>query len=91
MGYEYRVFIDSPEGNTDATHYSDEKLYEGAIFRLNKPGTKIHGKPVIVHRRQPPRFQVPGNRVGAYRRRLAEGRLWAAPPSLGLLAARRSP
>jgi hypothetical protein len=43
MGYEYRVFIDSPEGDTDATHYSDEKLYEGAIFRLNKPGTKSMG------------------------------------------------
>jgi hypothetical protein len=39
MGYEYRVFIDSPEGDTDATHYSDEKLYEGAIFRAHKPGT----------------------------------------------------
>ena len=50
MGYEYRVFIDSPEGDTDATHYSDEKLYEGAIFRVNKPGTEVHGKPVLVHR-----------------------------------------
>ena len=50
MGYEYRVFIDSPKGGTDAKHYSDEKLDEGAIFRVNKPGTEIHGKPVLVHR-----------------------------------------
>src|SRR5829696_1746042 len=50
MGYEYRVFIDSPNGDTDAKHYADEKLYEGAIFRVNKPGTEIHGKPVLVHR-----------------------------------------
>ena len=35
---------------TDAKHYSDEKLGEGAIFRVNKPGTEIHGKPVLVHR-----------------------------------------
>jgi hypothetical protein len=61
MGYEYRVFIDSPEGDTDATHYSDEKLYEGAIFRVNKPGTEVHGKPVLVHRVDShPRFQSVG-------------------------------
>jgi hypothetical protein len=50
MGYEYRVFIEMPWGDTDAMHYSDEKLYEGAIFRVNKPGSEIHGQPVIVYR-----------------------------------------
>ena len=50
MGWEYRVFIESPEGDTDAMHYLDEKLYEGAIFRVNKPGADIHGKPVLVYR-----------------------------------------
>ena len=60
MGYEYRVFIDSPEGDTDATHYSDE-VYEGAIFRVNKPRTRIHGKPVLVHRdNSHPRFHPVG-------------------------------
>jgi hypothetical protein len=50
MGYEYRVFIETPAGDTDAMHYSQEKLYEGAIFRVNKPETAIHGQPVLVHR-----------------------------------------
>jgi hypothetical protein len=48
--YEYRVFIESPEGDTDAIHYADEKLFVGAIFRVNKPESQLHGKPVCVYR-----------------------------------------
>jgi hypothetical protein len=50
VGYEYRVFIDSAEGDTDAKHYTDEKLYQGAIFRVNKPEAELHGKAVLVYR-----------------------------------------
>ena len=50
MAWEYRVFIESPTGDTDAMHYSDEKLYEGAIFRVYKPDSEVDGKPVIVYR-----------------------------------------
>ena len=50
VSHEYRVFIEAPNGDTDAMHYSDEELYEGAIFRVNKPGSEIHGRPVIVYR-----------------------------------------
>ena len=49
MVYAYRVFIELSNTETDAMHYSDEKLYEGAIFRVNKPGKHIHGTPVIVY------------------------------------------
>jgi hypothetical protein len=45
--YSYRVFIETEDANTDAMHYASEKLYEGAIFRVNKPETYIHGRPVI--------------------------------------------
>jgi hypothetical protein len=48
--YAYRVFIELVNADTDAMHYADEKLYKGAIFRVNKPGTDINGRPVIVHR-----------------------------------------
>jgi hypothetical protein len=48
MVYEYRVFIDRGNAETDAMHYSDEKLYEGAIFLVNKPGGDIHRTPVLV-------------------------------------------
>jgi hypothetical protein len=50
MPYEYRVFIELPSADTDAMHYSGEKLYEGAIFRVNKPGVAIDGVPVVVYR-----------------------------------------
>ena len=50
MTYAYRVFIETEDANTDVMHYASEKLYEGAIFRVNKPGMPIHGRPVIIHR-----------------------------------------
>jgi hypothetical protein len=48
--YEYRVFIAHSSAETDAVHVSDEKLYEGAIFRVSKPGQEVHGVPVVVYR-----------------------------------------
>ncbi len=50
MVYGYRVFIDRGNAETDAPHLASEKLYEGAIFRVNKPGGDIDGTPVIVYR-----------------------------------------
>lgn len=50
MTYAYRVFIEFSNSDTDAMHYSGERLYEGAVFRVNKPGTLNHGTPVIVRR-----------------------------------------
>jgi hypothetical protein len=47
--YTYRVFIEADDANTDAMHYASEKVYEGAIFRVNKPGTLIHGRQVIIY------------------------------------------
>lgn len=49
MTYTYRVFIEADDANTDAMHYASEKVYEGAIFRVNKPGTLIHGRQVIIY------------------------------------------
>jgi hypothetical protein len=50
MPYEYRVFIEGRSSETDAMHFSSEKLYEGAIFRVNKPGADLDGVPVLVYR-----------------------------------------
>ena len=50
MTYTYRVFIETEDANTDAMHYASEKLYEGAIFRVNKLGKHIHGTSVVVRR-----------------------------------------
>jgi hypothetical protein len=50
MIYEYRVLIELLNGDTDAMHFSSEKLYPGAIFRVHKPGTHINGTPVIVRK-----------------------------------------
>ena len=43
MGYEYRVFIDSPKGGTDAKHYSDEKLGEERSFASTSLAPKSMG------------------------------------------------
>jgi hypothetical protein len=47
--YTYRVFIEADDANTDAMHYASERVYEGAIFRVSKPGTLIHGRQVIIY------------------------------------------
>jgi hypothetical protein len=48
--YAYRVFVELVNADSDVMHFSHEKLYEGAIFRVNKPGTHLNGRPVIVYR-----------------------------------------
>jgi hypothetical protein len=50
MVYEYRVFIERGNSETDVSHFSNEKLWEGAVFRVNKPGTELHGVAVLVER-----------------------------------------
>src|SRR5215216_5011570 len=48
--YEYRVFIERGNGETDVSHFCDEKLWEGAVFRANKPGSEFLGLSVLVQR-----------------------------------------
>jgi hypothetical protein len=48
--YEYRVFLDVANGETDVLHFSDEKLWPGAVFRANKPGSELHGVSILVER-----------------------------------------
>jgi hypothetical protein len=48
--HEYHVYIETFNANTDAWHIADERLYEGAIFRVYKPDTHINGTPVIVYK-----------------------------------------
>jgi hypothetical protein len=48
--YEYRVFVATRNGETDVSHFSAEKLWPGAVFRANNPGSELHGRPVLVER-----------------------------------------
>jgi hypothetical protein len=48
--YEYRVFVRTTQGETDVSHFGDEKLWPGAVFRAHKPGTELHGVAVLVDR-----------------------------------------
>jgi hypothetical protein len=50
MVYEYRVFVDAGNCETDVSHFGDEKLWPGAVFRAHKPGTKLDGVAVSVDR-----------------------------------------
>jgi hypothetical protein len=50
MVYEYWVFVDMDNSDTDVFHFSDEKLWEGAVFRANRRGTDLDGLPVLVER-----------------------------------------
>jgi hypothetical protein len=67
MGYEYRVFIETSGGDTDAMHYSDEKLYEGAIFRVNKPGSEIQSPIMEALTRPAARSYLSGRRSASRR------------------------
>jgi hypothetical protein len=48
--YEYRVFVATGTSETHVSHYGDEKLWPGAVFRAHKPGTELHGIVVLVDR-----------------------------------------
>jgi hypothetical protein len=47
--YEYRVFVEGPE-EISVSHFSSEKLWEGATFRASKPGHDVDGKVLVVYR-----------------------------------------
>jgi hypothetical protein len=49
MTYEYRVFIEDGE-EFSITHFSSEKLWDGASFRASKPGHEVDGRMVVIHR-----------------------------------------
>jgi hypothetical protein len=48
--FEYRVFIERGGGEFVVTHYRADKLWSGATFTANKPGTALHGTSVFVER-----------------------------------------
>ena len=48
--YEYRVFIVHDGEEAIFSHFSNEKLWEGAVLRVNKPGAEIDRLSVSVHR-----------------------------------------
>jgi hypothetical protein len=50
MVYEYRVFVDAGNSETDVSHFSDEKLWPGAVFRASKPRTELDGVAIVVDR-----------------------------------------
>jgi hypothetical protein len=48
--YEYRVFIVHEGEESSFSHYSSEKLWDGAVLRVSKPGASFDGASVAVHR-----------------------------------------
>jgi hypothetical protein len=50
MVYEYRVFVATGDSETDVSHFGDERLWPGAVFRAHKPGTELDGVAVLVDR-----------------------------------------
>jgi hypothetical protein len=48
--YEYRVFIVHEGEESSFSHYSSEKLWDGAVLRVSKPGAPFDGASVAVHR-----------------------------------------
>jgi hypothetical protein len=50
MTYEYRVFIVHDGEESSFSHYSSEKLWDGAVLRVSKPGAPFDGASVTVHR-----------------------------------------
>jgi hypothetical protein len=50
MTYEYRVFIVHDGEESTFSHYSSEKLWDGAVLRVSKPGARFDGASVAVHR-----------------------------------------
>jgi hypothetical protein len=50
MVFEYRVFLLHDGEELSFTHFSDEKLWVGAVVRANKPESVLHGLKVEVER-----------------------------------------
>jgi hypothetical protein len=48
--YEYRVFIVHDGEESTFSHFSSEKLWEGAVVHVSKPGAALDGLSVAVHR-----------------------------------------
>ena len=48
--FGYRVFIERGGGEFVVMHYRADKLWPGATFTANKPGTALHGMGVVVER-----------------------------------------
>jgi hypothetical protein len=50
MTFEYRVFIVHDGEESTFSHFSSEKLWDGAALRANKPGAGFDGQIVTVYR-----------------------------------------
>jgi hypothetical protein len=48
--FEYRVIIERGGGELVVMHYRADKLWPGATFTANEPGTEHHGVGVVVER-----------------------------------------
>jgi hypothetical protein len=58
---EYRVFVDRNGGELVVMHYRADKLWSGATFTANEPGTALHGMIIVVERvASHPRDDAPG-------------------------------
>jgi hypothetical protein len=48
--YEYRIFIVHNGEELTFSHFSSEKLWDGAVLRASKPGAELDGQSVAVYR-----------------------------------------
>jgi hypothetical protein len=49
MTYAYRVFVEDANESSVA-HFASEKLWDGATFRVSKPGHELDGRAVVAYR-----------------------------------------
>jgi hypothetical protein len=49
MTYAYRVFV-ADASDSSVSHFASEKLWDGATFRVSKPGHELDGRAVVVYR-----------------------------------------
>jgi hypothetical protein len=47
--YAYRVFVDEFD-DTSVSHFTSERLWDGASFRVSKPGHELDRRTVVVYR-----------------------------------------
>jgi hypothetical protein len=50
MNFEYRIFFVHNGDERTFSHFSGERLSDGAVIRVNKPGTDLHGQSITMYR-----------------------------------------
>ena len=48
--YEYRIFIVHNGEESTFSHFTSEKLWDGAVVRASKPGATLDGLSVVIYR-----------------------------------------